>query len=143
MKLQLLNTARGLVPLYDEDFDEKKKLKLGVEYTAEIKVSRNSKFHRKYFALLNAAWELLPEHSQKFFGNKDNFRDTVQVSAGYFKNFWSPSLRQWIQVPDSISFSAMSEDRFEDLYKGVRAVIDQLLYNVITPEQFDKILLNF
>lgn len=55
MKLQLLNTTRGLVPLYDEDFEEKKKLKLGTEYTAEIKVSRNSKFHRKYFALLNAA----------------------------------------------------------------------------------------
>lgn len=36
MKLNLLNTVQGLKPLYDDDFDEKKKLKIGEVYTAEI-----------------------------------------------------------------------------------------------------------
>ena len=31
MKLQVLNTAHGLVPLYDADYDEKKKLKVMVK----------------------------------------------------------------------------------------------------------------
>lgn len=143
MKLQLLNTTRGLVPCYDDDFEEKKKLKIGVEYTAEVRTTRNPMFHRKYFALINAAWELLPESKRTFFGTKENFRDTVQVSAGYFQNFWQPDIKQWVHIPCSISFSSMSEEKFSDLYRDVRNVIDRVLYNVITPEEFEKVLMNF
>lgn len=52
MKLYLLNTREGLKPMYDEDYDEKKKLKIGEVYEAEIRQPRNLRFHRKYFALL-------------------------------------------------------------------------------------------
>ena len=61
MKLLLQNTAVGLVPLYDSDFDEKRKLKLGQVYQADIKVVRNINFHRKMWSMLNTAWALLPE----------------------------------------------------------------------------------
>ena len=57
MKIKLLNTSVGLKPLYDEDFEEKKKLKIGEVYEATIKRPRNLSFHRKYFGLINLAWE--------------------------------------------------------------------------------------
>lgn len=55
MKIKLLNTSVGLKPLYDEDFEEKKKLKIGEVYEATIKRPRNLSFHRKYFGLINLA----------------------------------------------------------------------------------------
>lgn len=55
MKLLLLNTAQGLKPCYDEDFEERKKLKIGQEYMADVKVPRNLEFHKKYFALIKCA----------------------------------------------------------------------------------------
>ena len=62
MKLFLLNTREGLKPMYDEDFDEKKKLKIGEVYEARVKLPRNLSFFRKYWALLRCAWEYLNEN---------------------------------------------------------------------------------
>ena len=62
MKLQLKNTMSGLVPINDASYDEKKKLKIGQVYEVTIKLVRNYDFHKKYFALINCAWEYLPEH---------------------------------------------------------------------------------
>lgn len=44
------------MPLYPADYEEKKKLKLGVEYEVEVRIPRNIGFHRKFFALLNVGW---------------------------------------------------------------------------------------
>ena len=57
MKLLLKNTASGLVPIYDDDFDEKKKLKIGQVYEVSIKLVRNYEFHKKYFALIRICIE--------------------------------------------------------------------------------------
>ena len=35
MEIRLLNTPSGLKPLYDEDYDQKKKLKIGEIYKAK------------------------------------------------------------------------------------------------------------
>lgn len=40
----MLNTASGLRPCYDSDYDEKKKLKLGKIYKAKITLARNYDF---------------------------------------------------------------------------------------------------
>lgn len=37
MELYLKNTAHGLIPLYDDDFEEKRKLKIGEVYKVSIK----------------------------------------------------------------------------------------------------------
>jgi hypothetical protein len=74
MRLRLLNTPQGLKPCYDEDYEEKRKLKLGEVYEAEIKLLRNPEFHRKFFALLNAGFSLLPERTQNGFRSVEGFR---------------------------------------------------------------------
>lgn len=143
MKLQLLNTINGLVPCFDEDFDEKKKLKLGEVYEAEIKLNRNIRFHKKAFALLNCAWEYLPESRRDGFRTKENFRRYLTVAAGYCEVFFSPKVGTYVEYPKSWSFEGLDEAGFEDLYNGVRGVIDSLLATIIPKEEFDKYLTRF
>lgn len=143
MKLNLLNTSRGLIPCYDDDFEEKKKLKVGQEYVAEVKLCRNPAFHRKYFSLIGLAWDYLPERTSKGFRSKEAFRKYVEVAAGYYEPFYSPTRREWIEVPRSISFGSMDEAEFSELYNRVKDVIFTIIGPYITEEEFEKNLTNY
>lgn len=144
MKLLLKNTINGLVPMYDDDYDEKKKLKLFETYTAEIRVTRNVEFHRKYFALLNIGWEYMNEAQVLFFhSNKNGFRKTVQVAAGFYEMYFSISRNEWIEESKSISFDNMDEIEFKDLYNKVKDVIFSLIEGNVSEQEFLKNLSNF
>ena len=98
MKIKLLNTVQGLKPLYDEDFDEKKKLKIGGIYEADVKKARNLQFHKKFFALINCAWEYQNEKVVEFFHHsKDAFRKTVVIAAGWYEPVYSIDKKEWTQ----------------------------------------------
>ena len=141
MKLFLLNTAQGLRPMYDEDYDERKKLKIGQVYRADVVVPRNTAFHRKYFSMINCAWDLLTERQREFFGNKESFRKTVQTAAGYCERVFSLKLREWVEVPKSISYDKMRGDEFEALYTNVRQILIEVFLKHITLEQFEEQLI--
>lgn len=143
MKLNLLNTPSGLKPCYDEDFDEKKKLKIGQVYQAEIKMKRNYLFHKKYFALVKLAWEYLPEKTSAGFRTIDNFRKYCEVAAGHCDTFYSPKLKEWVEVPKSISFDSMDEAAFQTFYENVSAVIFKLIGRYVSEEEFMNNLANF
>lgn len=143
MKIKLLNTISGLVPIYDEGFDEKKKLKIGEIYEAEIRLQRNIRFHRKFMALLNCAWAYLPEATQGGFRTIENFRKYLTVAAGFCDVFYSPTYGQWVEIPKSLSFDKMDDAEFQKLYESVRNIIDSILANYVSPEEFSKHLLNF
>ena len=58
MKLTLIKQLNNTFKLaYDSDYDKAKKIKVGEAYECEIKQSRNIKFHRKYFALINMVYD--------------------------------------------------------------------------------------
>ena len=143
MTIHLLNTACGLVPQYDEDYDEKKKLKPGQFYTAEIRQQRNPLFHRLFFALLNCAWSYLPESVEKGFRSKDAFRKYLTVAAGYYEPFFSPTRGEWVEVPKSIAFDNMDDTEFHDLYEKVKDVIFNILGDYVSKEEFEMNLINF
>ena len=140
MKLKLLNTASGLKPMYDEDYDEKRKLKLGQVYTATITLDRNPDFHRKMFALINAAWECLPERQTEGFRTMENFRKYVTVAAGFCDLYYHPRLKEWVEIPRSWSFEKMDNAEFEDLYNKVLDVILKLVSKFVSEEEFMNIL---
>lgn len=143
MKLNLQNTARGLVPCYDDDFESKKKLKIGEIYTVEIRLARNYEFHKKYFALINCAWEYLTEKQQEFIKSREGFRKTLQIAAGWSETYYSISRKEWLEESKSISFEAMSGDEFETLYNGVKEVLFTTFLRNIREEEFTKNLINF
>jgi len=143
MKINLLNTPQGLRPLYDEDFDEKKKLRMGQIYAAEIRVPRNFEFHKKFFALINAGYSLLPERAQNGFRSVEGFRQYITVAAGYYTTYYSPRAKDWVEIPKSISFASMDEAEFSKCYDAVKDAIFAVLGDRVTEEVFERVLMNF
>ena len=143
MKLIVVNTPRGLIPCGDDDYEEKKKLKIGQAYTVEVRVARNVDFHRKYFALIAYAWEYLNEKELATFKTKDNFRKYLEISAGHCEVIFHPRLQEFVEIPKSISFGSMDNAEFSDLYQRVKDVVFSIIGNRVTQEEFERILIGF
>ena len=144
MEIYLLNTVSGLKPCYDEDYDEKKKLKIGQIYKAKITLARNLEFHRKYFALINCAWAYQNEKTVEHFKNNiDCFRKTVEISAGHCETVYNIRLKTWTDVPKSIAFDKMDEFEFRELYDSVRMVLFSVFLKNISEGEFMRNLSNF
>ena len=143
MKLLVVNTLRGLVPLGDDDYEAKKKLKLGQTYSVEVKVVRNVDFHRKYFALVAYAWEFLTEQEIANFKTKENFRKYLEIAAGHCDVLYHPRLQEFVEIPRSISFSSMDNASFSDLYRRVKDVIFSIIGNRVTQDEFERLLIDF
>jgi hypothetical protein len=134
MKLLLLNTSTGLKPLYDSDFEEKKKLKLNKEYWVEIRLARNPKFHKKFFALLNIGWQN-SDLDMPF----ESYRNWITMKAGYFNAYSMPNGIYY--EAKSIAWSKMDEDEFQELYSRV---LDKILeYGNFTKEDIERELGGF
>ena len=118
MEILLYNTPSGLKPCYDEDYEEKKKLKIGEIYKAKITIPRNIKHHRKFFAMLKTCWEYQSEERRaKMFQNSfDLFRQTVLLAAGISNRIWDVNAKRFIDIPKSISFSNMTQTEFDEVY---------------------------
>ena len=144
MELLLLNTDGGLKPCYDEDYDNKKKLKLGQIYKAKITLARNIDFHRKYFALINCAWAYQNEKTTAYFKNDINsFRKTIEVAAGHCDTLFNLRLKEWVDVPKSIAFDKMDELEFRELYDRVKDIIFSMFIKNVSEEEFMNNLINF
>lgn len=130
--------------MYDEDYDKKKMLKVGTVYEVTVKELRNVAFHRKYFSLINLAWEYLDEHQRAFFKEDVNaFRKTVEVAAGHYEPVYSVARQSWLEVPKSIAFDKLSESDFEQLYEKVKTVIFQTFIPYVNRDNFEYVLKDF
>ena len=143
MKLFVKNTIAGLVPCDDNDYEEKKKLKLGEVYQVTISRPRNYEFHKKYFALINCAWEYLNEKQIEFFKDINNFRKTMELAAGHSEMVYSINRKEFVEQVLSIAFDKMDNDQFQDLYNRVFDVILKYPLKNICQEEFEKNLINF
>ena len=145
MKINLLNTAFGLVPCYDDDYDEKKRLKDGEYYMANITTIRNPKFHRKYFALINLAWEYVPCVQQEFLYNNDKkvFRKTIEMAAGHCDVIYNIKLGTFTHIPVSISYETLDNIAFEKLYNSVLDVLFATVFKDISEEEYKSHLIYF
>lgn len=144
MKLHLVNTASGLlIPETDFDYEQKKHLKVGETYMADIKLVRNAEFHRKYFRMINLSWSYLPESLREFFKSSEGFRKYLEMTAGYYELFYSPQKQEWVQGPKSIAFDKLDQGEFEKLYMGVRNILDMILTRYISQEEFEANFLRF
>lgn len=143
MRITVINTPHGLVPYGDSDYDEKRKLKAGEIYTADIKVARNVDFHRKYFAMISYAYEFLNEKELATFRTKDVFRKYLEVAAGHCDVIFHPRLQEYVEVPKSIAFDKLDDAGFRDIYGRVRDVIFSIIGGRVTEDEFERLLLDF
>jgi hypothetical protein len=134
MKLLLRNTLSGLIPLYPSDYDEKRKLKLGQDYEVWIKNPRNIGFHRKFFALINIGHE-----NTSLDMPFETYRKYIIMKAGFFKSYQTP--KGIFYEPDSISFSNMEQEQFEDVYSRV---LDKIIEDIgTTKQEIEQQLISF
>ena len=149
MILYLLNTASGLKPLYDEDFEEKKKLKIGETYRATIVHPRNILFHRKFFALVKLGFDnsKMVEHSRQASEINDkvipmteeSYRKYVLIKSG-FANIYQTQKGVFVEA-QSIAFDNMEESKFQDVYSKV---LDFIIKDTQADEKlFMEQLINF
>ena len=142
MKILCLNTPNGLVPVGDDAYELKRKLKIGQVYEADVKMVRNYPFLQKYHSLIAAAWALLPEHRTQGFQTKEIFRKWCEMQAGHCDIIELPD-GDVMRMPKSIAFDKMGEDEFSELYERVKDVIWGLVGNYISEAQFESILSHF
>ena len=144
MELYLLNTASGLKPCDDEDYDKKRKLRVGGIYKCRVTLARNYEFHKKYFALINCAWAYQNERTVEHFKHSvEQFRKTVEIAAGHCDTVYNISLRSWTDIPKSIAFDKMDEAEFQDLYERVKDVLFAVFLRNVSEEEFMRNLINF
>ena len=122
--------ARTLMPASDQDAELLKYIKIGHPTKLTFKRVRNYQYHKKYFALLNLAfdyWE--PDEDQLGEKNFEQFREDVIILSGFYHQ--RIRLDGSIRVTaKSISFANMNEDEFEKMYaRTIDVIIKHVLKN--------------
>ena len=143
--LLLSKTASGtLAPADQQAVDWIAKLKLGQMVRAEVTKPRNPKFHRKYFALLNFAFDAWEPQAKEYKGepvqkNFDQFRRDVTILAGYYEA--SYNLKGEVRLlPKSISFANMNEDEFGALYSDtINVILSRILTNYSRSDLYEVV----
>lgn len=140
MKIHLTRSPFGLSPATDDDRDKLNKLDYNEVYEIDVKLSRNYRFHCKYFKLFRIAWEFQNEDTQSHFGSMDAWRKTVEVAAGHCDRVYNLDLGAWIEIPRSVAFDKLSEEEFQDLYERVKHVLFTVFLTDINQDDFFEAL---
>lgn len=117
-------TDIGLVPMYDSDYDEKKRLNVGDTVLCSIKRPRNYEFHKKYFALLRLTVANLPHliQQQMQIFTEEDLLDCLKIDLGLFTTRLHGG-RQIVKT-GSISFAKMDNTEFEKFFsRSVDAIL--------------------
>jgi len=145
MKVHLTRTISGLLPSEPDSEDWYRKLKLGQVIWGEFKKVRNYQFLRKYFALLNVAYDnWIPGEVNSKYGvpekNFDRFRADLTILAGFYEN--TIRLDGSVRIePKSISFAKMEAEEFADLYsKTIDVLIKHVYKQKIDAEKLNEIV---
>ena len=142
MKCMLIKSnagLRGSTPA-DQDAWAKFKRKLetmkpGTWLRMEWSRPRNGPQHRKMFALL----ALVAENSETY-NTEEKALVAVKLAAGYFDPFVDPQTGEIIKVPQSISYDAMDQDRFEHFYSQAIDAVLQHILPTMSRETADRLL---
>jgi len=127
---KLYNT---FAPVDQVSLDAMEALPMNAEYKAILTRPRNVKFHRKFWALLDVAYDAWNPEPVFYKGlevhkNKDRFRKDLIILAGYFNTVININGEVRLEAK-SIAFASMGEDDFSRLYSKC---IDVILGKILT-----------
>ncbi|MYM81137.1 DUF1367 family protein [Duganella sp. FT50W] len=121
------------------------KMKAGELTHADFKRVRNYRFHKKYFALLDFAFEQWePRDGLTYQGmpvakNKERFRKDLIILAGFYES--TVNLRSEVRLEaKSISFGLMDEVEFEQLYNATVDVVLRRILTRYTRQDLDEVV---
>lgn len=129
----------ALVPADAQSKATLDKWKIGQAVRVKATRARNILFHRKFFAMLELAFDAWEPEAKDYHGtpalkNFERFRKDVTILAGFFTS--TVNLRGEVRLEaESISFDKMDEDRFGLVYDRVAGV---LLEKVLNAKGYDR-----
>lgn len=132
-----------LAPNDDEAQDCLRKLKVGQDVQVRVTRTRNYMFHRKWFALLQFAFDQWTPHAvQTRHGvtpekSMDRFRKDVTILAGFYEATYRLNGDIRIEAK-SISFASMSQEEFEELYSKSIDVLLKLILRDMTEDELRR-----
>lgn len=132
MKIEYIKQPGGvLVPASDMEAAKLDRFKTGEQYTVEIKLTRNPRFHAKVFAFFNFCFEYWRGDREFVCESKqfDIFRQHLTCLAGYYTSHVNIHGEVRIEA-DSLSFSSMEQDEFEKCYTAlINAACKNIFHN--------------
>lgn len=144
MEIYLARTSLGLQAYSDEDYELLHKIKVGSVVKAKIVLPRNVKFHRKFFAMINAAWDCLTERQRINLRSKDTFREQLLITSGFSEPLYDMNGQKFLERAKSISFSKMDEPTFNEVYQRVLdTILTILIADGVSETDFNNILKNY
>lgn len=144
MEIHLVRTSLGLQAYSDEDYEELQKIKVGSVVKAKIVQPRNVKFHRKFFSLINAAWDCLTERQRINLRSKDTFREQLLITSGFAEPLYDMNGQKFLERAKSISFAKMDEPAFNEVYnRCLDTILTILIADGVSEDQFNNILKNY
>ena len=133
-----------LVPASDNDREMLSRIRIGDPVKLTFTRSRNYKFLKKYFSLLNLAFDFWepPEHGEgsawkekiPVEKNFETFRHDIAILAGYYNATYRINGDIRFEAK-SIAFANMSEDDFEKLYSAsINVILKNIMHNYTEAE---------
>lgn len=143
----LIKTPNGsLAPADGQSAEMLRRQKVGQGFRVKLTRIRNIRFHRKFFALLNYAFDMWTPENKEYRGqpvekNFDQFRRDITILAGFYET--AVRLDGSVRVTaKSISFANMDEAEFEELYSKVIDVLLQRIFTDQTRADIDSVVNN-
>ena len=147
-ELQLIKRPGGVLhPANQADADRLEKVRNGALLYGDFKQPRNPAFHRRFFAMLNFAFELwepaeVEHRGMKAEKNFDRFRRDAMILAGFRRVV--TNIKGEVRVEaESISFASMDETQFQDVYRKCFDVTWRLVLSKVrglTEEQAENLI---
>lgn len=125
--IYLWKTKKGLIPSDELGAEVLESYNNGDLLRCKITKPRNLKFHRKFMKLLRVGFEYWePGEISCKYGtpqkNFERFREDVTILAGFYDVHTRLDGTTRV-VAKSVSFSAMTEEQFQELYSAVIQVL--------------------
>lgn len=119
-----------LVGATDEDDEKIAQLSGDETYRFELRKMRNSKFHRRYFALLNAVLENMPDEvkERRNINTIEGMLVDLKLLLGHYE-LWVSAEGNAVFIPKSISFASMDQHEFKLFYSRT---VDMVLQYYLT-----------
>lgn len=131
----------SFVPVDMVGLDAMEEMQSNGEFKATFTRPRNIKFHKKFFALLNVAFDAWEAPAMEHAGipvqkNRDRFRKDIIIACGFYETTVNLAGKVRLEAK-SIRFDRMDDDEFEKLYsKAIDVILGQVLSNY-TREDLD------
>ena len=128
-------------------------IKQGTSFEIDVKGEpRNYEFHKKYFTMLNYAYQFWePPAFYNYKGKEipiqksfETFREQILILAGHCEYVWTVKMEPR-RIAKSLSYAKMSEAEMASVYSRT---IDVILHHILplkgmTPEQLNEESMNF